>query len=84
MNDAEPADLDETLRLVTALAEQLMTSQLAESSVSPARIKVLISAAQFLHDNNVSWPPIVREAMSKLAYRMEAAKAVSGGGEAEG
>src|SRR6478609_698639 len=75
MSDAEahPADLDATLRLVTALAEQLMRSQLAEGSISPERLRGLISGAQFLHDNNVPWPPVVREAMDKIADRMEAA-----------
>jgi len=82
--DAHPGDLDETLRLVTALAEQLTRSQFAEGSISPVRLRVLISSAQFLHDNNVPWPPVVREAMGRLADRMEAAKLVSGGGETKG
>jgi hypothetical protein len=83
MSDAGPSDLEETLRLVTALAEQLTRSQLAEGSISPARLKVLISAARFLHDNNVPWPPVVREAMGKVADRMEAARSPSGDSEAD-
>lgn len=79
----QPADFDETVRLVTVLAEQLLASQTAEGSISPERLRVLISAAQFLNDNDVPWPAIVRAAMDKIANRMEAAKSASGGREAD-
>lgn len=82
-DDAQPADFDETVRLVTALAEQLLASQTAEGSIPPERLRVLISAAQFLHDNDVPWPAVVREAMDKIADQMEAAKSASGGREAD-
>ncbi|MGH1575124.1 hypothetical protein ACRAWG_36365 [Methylobacterium sp. P31] len=65
--------MDEILRLVVALAQQMLASEMTEPSITPERLKVLMSAAQFLHDNDVPWPPVVREAMGKIAERMEAA-----------
>lgn len=70
--EAEPGELHEILRLTTALAEQFLKSDAAEESAYPGRLKVLISAAQFLHDHDVSCPPILREAAVKAAERMEA------------
>lgn len=70
--DAHPDELHEVLRLATALAEQFMQSEAAEVSAHPERLKALISSAQFLHDHDVSWPPVLREAVGKAVERMEA------------
>lgn len=70
--DAQPEELREILRLATALAEQFMQSEAAEDAAHPERLKALISSAQFLHDQGVSWPPVLREAVGKAAERMEA------------
>ncbi|MGU3479517.1 hypothetical protein [Methylobacterium sp. D48H] len=69
--DAQPDDIQEILRLATALAEQFVQSE-AEESARPERLKALISAAQFLHDHDVAWPTALREAVGKAVERMEA------------
>ena len=69
-DDAQPQDLDEVLRLATALAEQLLASEIPAQSMSPVRIKALIGAAQFLHENDLPWPAVVQEALDKVRERM--------------
>lgn len=69
--EAEPWELREILRLATALAEHFLKSDAAEVSAHPERLKVLLSATQFLHDHDVSWPPVLREAVVKAAERLE-------------
>jgi len=70
--DVQPEELREILRLAMALAEQFLQSDAAEDSTHPERLKALISSAQFLHDHDVSWPPVLHEAVSKAVERMEA------------
>ena len=69
-DDAQPQDLDEVLRLATALAEQLLASEIPAQSMSSVRIKALIGAAQFLHEHDVPWPAAVQEALNKVRERM--------------
>ena len=83
-DDALPHDLNEVLRLATALAEQMLASEITVHSMSPARLTALIGAAQFLHENDVPWPPAVQEALDKIREHMEAAKLEPGHGAAEG
>jgi hypothetical protein len=71
-SDAQAEDLDHILRLVTALAENLTAPDIANDSVHPERLRVLISAAQFLHDHDVPWPPVVHATMDTILKRMEA------------
>lgn len=70
--DAQPQELDEILRLVTALAEQLLASGNSERSISPERLRVMVSAAQFLHDNDVPWSPAVQKILNEIAGQREA------------
>lgn len=70
--DAQPEELCEILRLAMTLAEQFLQSEAAEDSAHPERLKTFISAAQFLHDHEVAWPPILREAVSQAVERMQA------------
>lgn len=70
--DALPQELDETLHLLTALATHLLASEIEEPAIAPERVKVMISAARFLQENDVPWPPVVREALNRIAQRMEA------------
>jgi hypothetical protein len=83
-DDAQPRDLDEVLRLATALAEQMLASEIPTHSMSPARLTALISAAQFLHENDVPWPTAVQEALDKIRERMEATKIEPDARDAEG
>jgi len=69
--DAPPEELHEILRLAMALVEQFLQSE-AEEAGHLERLKALISAAQFLHDHDVAWPPALREAVGKVVERMEA------------
>ncbi|MGU3546249.1 hypothetical protein [Methylobacterium sp. A52T] len=71
--DAQPEELNEILRLATALAEQFLQSK-TEESAHPERLKALISAAQFLHEHDVAWPPALREAVGNAVQRMEAVR----------
>jgi hypothetical protein len=71
--DAQPEELNEILRLATALAEQFLQSK-TEESAYPERLKALISAAQFLHEHDVAWPPALREAVGNAVQRMEAVR----------
>jgi hypothetical protein len=83
-DDAQPRDLDEVLRLATALAEQLLADEIAARSMSPARAKALIGAAQFLHENDVPWPAAVQEVLDKIREQMAAAKLKPNGEDDEG
>ena len=83
-DDAQPHDLDEVLRLATALAERLLASEIPALSISPVRVKALIGAAQFLHENDVPWPAAVQDALDKIREHMAAAKSEPDGGDAEG
>lgn len=82
-NDAQPRELEEVLRLATALAEQLLVSEIPTRSMSPARAKALIGAAQFLHENDVPWPAAVQEAFDKIREHMAATKSEPDDGDAE-
>ena len=82
-DDALSEDLDEVLRLVTALAEQMLASEITAGSISPARLTALIGATQFLADNDVPWPAAVQEAVDKVRQRMEATKLAPDDGDAE-
>jgi hypothetical protein len=73
-DDTQPRDLDEVLRLETALAEQMLASEIPAGSMSPERLKALIAGAQFLHDKDVPWPAEVHEALDKIREHIEAAK----------
>ena len=75
--------LSEVLRLVTALAEQMLASEITAESISPARLTALIGAAQFLADNVMPWPAAVQAAVDKIRKRMEAAKLAPDDGGAE-
>lgn len=83
-NDAQPRDLEEVLRLATALAEQLLASEIPARSMSHVRGKALIGVAQFLHENDVPWPAAVQEALGKIREHMAAAKSEPDDGDAEG
>lgn len=83
-DDAQPQDLDEVLRLATALAEHVLTSEITASSISPARLRALIGAAQFLHENDLPLPAAVHEALDKIRERMEADKLKPEDGHAKG
>jgi len=72
--DAPPEELHEILRLATALAEQFLRSDPAEDAAHPESLKILISSAQFLHDHDVSWPRVLREAVGKAVERMESVR----------
>ncbi|WP_091721854.1 hypothetical protein [Methylobacterium phyllostachyos] len=65
-DDAHPRDLDEVLRLATALAEQMLASEIPAQSISRPRLRALIGAAQFLDENDVAWPAAVHEALDKI------------------
>jgi hypothetical protein len=82
-DDALSENLDEVLRLVTALAEQLLTSEIPAGSISPERLRALIGAVQFLDDNDVPWPASVQEALDKVRQRMDAKRLASDHGDAE-
>ena len=75
--------LSEVLRLVTALAEQMLASEITAGSISPARLTALIGAAQFLADNDVPWPAAVQEALDKVRQRMKVAELAPDDGDAE-
>lgn len=83
-NDAQPRELEEVLRLATALAEQLLVSEIPARLMSPARATALIGAAQYLHENDVPWPAAVQEALDKIREHMAAAKSEPEDGDAEG
>ncbi|MCJ2059791.1 hypothetical protein MKL09_25075 [Methylobacterium sp. J-048] len=65
--------MPEVLRLATALAEQMLASQIMGRSISGAQFTALVSAARLLQDNDVPWPPLVQEVVHELAERMHAA-----------
>ncbi|QGY01434.1 hypothetical protein MMSR116_05610 [Methylobacterium mesophilicum SR1.6/6] len=69
--DAQPEELHEILRLATELAQHCLQADAAEQSAYPERRKVLLSAAQFLHDNGVAWSPVLREAVARATERIE-------------
>lgn len=73
-DDAHPLDLDEVLRLATALAEQLLASEIPAQSILRPRFRALIGAAQFLDDNDVPWPAAVQEALDRIRGHMNAAE----------
>ena len=73
-DDTQPRDLEEVLRVETALAEQMLASEIPADSMSPERLTALIGAAQFLHDNNVALPAAVHEALDRIREHMDAAK----------
>jgi hypothetical protein len=79
-----PGDLDEVLRLATAVAEQILASESPAQSMTPPRLKALIGAAQFLDDNDVPWPAAVQEALEKIREHMEGAKSEPAEGDKEG
>jgi hypothetical protein len=82
-DDVLSENLDEVVRLVTALAEQMLASEIPAGSISPARLRALIGAVQFLDDNDVSWPVSVQEALDKVRQRMDAPKLALDGEEAK-
>lgn len=82
-DEAHPRDLDEVLRLATALAKQMLASEIPTQSISRARLTALIGAAQFLDDNDVPWPATVQEALHKIREHMGAAKSEPDDGDAE-
>jgi hypothetical protein len=65
-DDAQPGDLNEVLRLATALAEQMLTSEIPVQSISRPRLTALLGAVQFLDDNDVPLPTAVQEALDKI------------------
>lgn len=69
-DDAQPQDLNEVLRLVTSLAEQMLASEASATSMDPARVRALVGAAQLLDDNDVPLPTAVQEALGKIRERM--------------
>jgi hypothetical protein len=70
--DPQVAKMPEVLRLATALAEQMLASQIMGRSISGEQFAALVSAARLLQDNNVPWPPLVQEVVHELAERMNA------------
>jgi hypothetical protein len=73
-DDTQPRDLDEVLRLETALAEQMLASEISGGSMSPERLKALIAGAQFLQEQDVPWPAAVHEALDRIREQMDVAK----------
>ena len=74
--DGDPriAKMPEVLRLATALAEQMLASQIMGRAISGDQFTALVSAARLLQDNDVPWPPLVQEVVHELAERLEAAR----------
>ncbi|CAA2160490.1 hypothetical protein WYO_0317 [Methylobacterium sp. GXF4] len=70
--DPRAAKMPEVLRLATALAEQMLASQIMGRAISGEQFTALVSAARLLQDNNVPWPPLVQEVVHELAERMNA------------
>lgn len=83
-DDAQLNDPDEVLRLATSLAEQMLATEISARSMAPTRIKALIGAAQFLHENDMPWPAAVHEALDKIREHMAAAKSEQDDGDADG
>ncbi|MCJ2093927.1 hypothetical protein MKK67_15710 [Methylobacterium sp. J-072] len=71
--DPKAAKMPEVLRLATALAEQMLASQIMGRAISPEQFTALVSAARLLQDNDVPWPPLVQEVVQELAERLDAA-----------
>ncbi|MCJ2122066.1 hypothetical protein [Methylobacterium sp. J-077] len=71
--DPKAARMPEVLRLASALAEQMLASQIMGRSISSEQLTALVSAARLLQDNDVPWPPLVQEVVQELAERMDAA-----------
>jgi hypothetical protein len=67
--------LDEVVRLGALLAERVVAS---EGTVSADQAVALAKAARLLQDHDVEWPPILAQAIHKLAEE-EPAPASSGG-----
>ncbi|CAM3335446.1 hypothetical protein [Methylobacterium mesophilicum] len=78
-SDPQAARMPEVLRLSTALAEQMLASQITGRSISGDQLAALVGAARLLQDSNVPWPPLVHEVVQELADRMDAAGPQSDG-----
>jgi hypothetical protein len=72
--DAQSSKLDEVARLATALAEQMMASQIVGRSIPAEQLSALTSAARCLTDNHIPWPPLVQEIVHEIAERMESGR----------
>jgi hypothetical protein len=68
--------MSEVLRLASALAEQMLGSQVMGRALPPNQLIALVRAARFLSDNNVSWPPLVEEVVRLATEKMQAARKV--------
>jgi hypothetical protein len=51
--DAQPSQLDKVARLATALAEQMMASQIVGRTIPAEQLTALVKAAQCLTDNHI-------------------------------
>lgn len=71
--DPRTARMPEVLRLSTALAEQMLASQIMGRAISGDQLAALVGAARLLQDSNVPWPPLVHEVVQDLADRMDTA-----------
>lgn len=73
-DDAQPHDLVEVLLLTTALAENMLASEIPTRSIDPARIRALIGAAELFHDHAVPLPTAVQKALDKIREQTGAAQ----------
>lgn len=69
---AQSDQIQEIIRLMTALANEVLRSDIGELEPQADRGEVLISAAQLLYDHNVPLPPVVCEAVIKAVERVGA------------
>jgi hypothetical protein len=79
--DAEPKGLAEVLCLANELAEQVLALQVMQRSIPENQLVALVSAARFLHENEVAWPPLVQEVVQEIAAKMEAIRSEPAGDE---
>jgi hypothetical protein len=75
--NAEPTKMSEVLRLANELAEQMLGSQIMGRSIPTSHLTALVTAARYLTDNNITWPPLVQEVVREMAERLESARPVS-------
>lgn len=66
MTEPPPNRLDEILRLTSSLADQVLDAQVMGRPVLGEQALALAKAANLLHEYEVEWPPMLKQALHGL------------------
>ena len=73
--EGQPDKLDEVARLATLIADRILEAQITGHQIPPEQFTALVDAARLLQEQDVPWPPLVKQVLYEAGNRFSDAEA---------